>query len=481
MSTKTFNEILGIQPKPKGMETVQETSPVAPTTLPAGGQRVESQAPKQAPTIDSTLQGLPGAQQDKVPTGSVRPTTNLNQSEAEVGKVRQQDGGQDRIADPTATRQAVNDQDDADRQAKVTGMVKDMSAGLTHNSLVEQRKNELPLTKDGKIDWSQLRDENGNIDWNKISNLSEQAQMEYLKRVADDTPDETPEQRKKREKREKWSKIFSAIGDGVSAMANLYYASKGAPDMSAGARGSLSKASQALYDRLKAEREQNRQQRMNALHNIGALANTHVANEQKKEIQKMQVMRQAQDLELKAKEYELKAEDYKRKGRLNDANIALAQARQAESEARKLKIEIENKYLPQKMEDAHAVAVSTVHRNEGSAANSRAHANKATQTPARGSGSGRGRGSGGGKYTFRGKNYPNATMYNKAVMDYARKNGIQLKVQEEGSVGIPSWRTKSVAELAAEGEAYTEQGGNNGSSGGRHRNFASMGNFYVKK
>lgn len=42
-------------------------------------------------------------------------------------------------------------------------------------------------------------------------------------------PMETKEQREKRERRERINKTFAALGDGFSSLANIYYATKGAP------------------------------------------------------------------------------------------------------------------------------------------------------------------------------------------------------------------------------------------------------------
>lgn len=67
---------------------------------------------------------------------------------------------------------------------------------------------------------------------------------------------ESPEDRAKREKNEKWEKIFSAIGDGVSSLADLYYAGKtGISNYDA--QNSMSAKTKARWERLNAERRQN--------------------------------------------------------------------------------------------------------------------------------------------------------------------------------------------------------------------------------
>lgn len=68
--------------------------------------------------------------------------------------------------------------------------------------------------------------------------------------------EETPEQKKKREKRERMGKIFAAIGDGVSALSNLWFATKGAPS-SYNPDNSILKRTQAREDYLRKERFSN--------------------------------------------------------------------------------------------------------------------------------------------------------------------------------------------------------------------------------
>lgn len=67
---------------------------------------------------------------------------------------------------------------------------------------------------------------------------------------------ETPEEKAAREKREKREAALSAVGDGISALSNLFFTTKGAPN-SYDPRSSMSAAARARWDKLKAEREAN--------------------------------------------------------------------------------------------------------------------------------------------------------------------------------------------------------------------------------
>ena len=64
---------------------------------------------------------------------------------------------------------------------------------------------------------------------------------------------ETDEEKAQREKRERRNAMFSAIGDGISALSNLYFTTKGAPS-SYDASNSLSERAKARYDQHMAQR-----------------------------------------------------------------------------------------------------------------------------------------------------------------------------------------------------------------------------------
>ncbi len=72
----------------------------------------------------------------------------------------------------------------------------------------------------------------------------------------------TPEELEKEHKRRKLSAIFSALGDGISTLSNLYFASKGAPDMTP--KGTLSAKQQERWENLRKEREKKRKEYYNA-------------------------------------------------------------------------------------------------------------------------------------------------------------------------------------------------------------------------
>lgn len=99
-------------------------------------------------------------------------------------------------------------------------------------------------------------------------------QIDILKKAQADyaSANETEEQRKKREKREKSKRVIAAVGDGIRALSNLYFTSQYAPNMYNPDDTQLAKVD-ARQEKLKAEREANRDKYLNYSLRIGDLEN----------------------------------------------------------------------------------------------------------------------------------------------------------------------------------------------------------------
>lgn len=72
----------------------------------------------------------------------------------------------------------------------------------------------------------------------------------------------TPEEQAKEKKRERSGRIISAIGDGISALSNLYFTTQGAPNAYTG-QNTLSTAYKRRHDELNAKRNANHDKWMN--------------------------------------------------------------------------------------------------------------------------------------------------------------------------------------------------------------------------
>lgn len=104
------------------------------------------------------------------------------------------------------------------------------------------------------------------IGYDNQIDILKKAQADYAK------ANETDEQRKKREKREKAKRVIAAVGDGIRALSNLYFTSQYAPSMYNPNDSQLAKTD-ARQEKLKAEREANRDKYLNYSLRIGDLQN----------------------------------------------------------------------------------------------------------------------------------------------------------------------------------------------------------------
>ena len=82
-------------------------------------------------------------------------------------------------------------------------------------------------------------------------------QIAALNEAASRLKPETEEERKKRERREKSAKIVSAVSDGLQALSNLFFTTRGAPNMYDHKEASQLTPLQEKLEKLKAERQVN--------------------------------------------------------------------------------------------------------------------------------------------------------------------------------------------------------------------------------
>ena len=94
--------------------------------------------------------------------------------------------------------------------------------------------------------------------------------LEELRKAIDPYTPPTPEELEKEKKKEKRKKIFSAIGDGIAALSNLYFASQGAPSMYDG-KNTMTEAVKVSYDKLRSERDKKNAEYFNRLKGIQGL------------------------------------------------------------------------------------------------------------------------------------------------------------------------------------------------------------------
>lgn len=193
-------------------------------------------------------------------------------------------------------------------------------------------------------------------------------QIETLKAAAEAVKPETEEERRKRERQEKSKKIVSAVMDGTSALANLFFTTQYAPNSYNPQHSALTKTNDRI-EALKAERKANEDRYNNFMLKLGD-----VQNAKAKTLREMQAQQEAQKL---AREKDLR-----------DAEVHAWQAalqpdkeREQKGKADKAVYEAGSSYLelgnkPKELELKNATEIARANSYNASAANSYASANE---------------------------------------------------------------------------------------------------------
>jgi hypothetical protein len=116
-------------------------------------------------------------------------------------------------------------------------------------------------------------------------------QIAALQEAANRLKPETEEERKKRERREKSAKIVSAVSDGLQALSNLFFTTRGAPNMYDHKEASQLTPLQEKLEKLKAERQANADKYLQYSLKIGD-----AQNERAKTLREMEAEQEKQKL-----------------------------------------------------------------------------------------------------------------------------------------------------------------------------------------
>lgn len=248
---------------------------------------------------------------------------------------------------------------------------------------------------------------------------------------------ESDEEKAKREKREKGEAVLAALGDGISALSNLWFTSKYAPHSYDASKG-MSAATKARWEKVRAQREANDR----AYYEGWAKAKA------KDEAKERDDRNWRHTLEREKKQEERQRLKDERDARLGALNEQLKQKQisaaewKAEQERVKAMFAAENQRLDMSYKQAG------IRQRDAAAGASKA---SATASYAR-AGSYTGGGGSGGKvaHTFMGKKYKSDKDYVKDVTEAARQYNKRHK-GEEGFESISTYGRKA-EEFAGEVE-----------------------------
>ena len=167
----------------------------------------------------------------------------------------------------------------------------------------------------------------------------------------------TAEELENARKKEKRDKVFAAIGDGIAALSNLYFTTKGAPN-AFDPRNSLSAKARERWDKLNKEREENARYYMQEAMKAQAL------DDDRDDKDRSYMSKLQNDY----RNYLLKLSAENRAAELHDLDKQLRQGKINEQTYKAKKAEVEAKY-------AEATQKSVIAKNKASAKASNASAN----------------------------------------------------------------------------------------------------------
>ena len=270
---------------------------------------------------------------------------------------------------------------------------------------------------------------------------------ELFKKLNPYTPP-TDEELAKEKKKQKRDQIFAAIGDGISALSNLYFTTQGAPNMYSG-KNTASERLQVRYDRLMKERNENARAYLSGL--FGAMQADDVKARDDRTWRQQLAREKRADAIADAKE--------KRDNQIFDLNVKLQNnkisAAEADAERKRVEAEYADDLAKARLETEKAKAGAS--KASASASNARAgYYNRG--------------GSGGNKkrmtLTIDGKTtyYDTKEDYERAVQREAKRLGIKthqyVKTTENDVMGAKEKNVstpKPISQLAGEVETASNK------------------------
>ena len=227
-------------------------------------------------------------------------------------------------------------------------------------SLEEQERTDTPPTTDNLSPEEQERADAVAGTDRQIKTIQDWMQSEQNR-------PETEEQRKKRERREKSKKIIAAVSDGISALSNLFFTTRYAPNIYNHERGSQLNATNERIERLKAEREKKRDEYLNFSLKLGDLE-----NDRAKTLRELEAQQEARKLAREKAERDTERHKWQEALQPDIQREQAGKANRAEQQA--IAAQAEAQYAPQLQEAKLNTEKARAGAQQASAAASRASA-----------------------------------------------------------------------------------------------------------
>lgn len=181
-----------------------------------------------------------------------------------------------------------------------------------------------PSSDTGKQGLGGYLNDDGEIDTDKLRSLSINERMKVIDQWLRRNPEETPEDAARKQRRERWRNVYSALGDGIASLANLYYTTRYAPNAYDPTQGLTARAKER-YDRLQKERANTIEERLKMYDRLSTMADDFDAMEIKKQTAKANADYKASEAKRKADLAAAQQEVLKARAAKDSAATALAE------------------------------------------------------------------------------------------------------------------------------------------------------------
>lgn len=218
----------------------------------------------------------------------------------------------------------------------------------------KEPKDDVPVTKKAPLPTAQPTP--AGVEAPEATQPKKMSYVEMFRQMSPYKPP-TAEELENARKKEKRDKVFAAIGDGIAALSNLYFTTKGAPN-AFDPRNSLSAKARERWDKLNKEREENARYYMQEAMKAQAL------DDDRDDKDRSYMSKLQNDY----RNYLLKLSADNRAAELHDLDKQLRQGKINEQTYKAKKAEVEAKY-------AEATQKSVIAKNKASAKASNASAN----------------------------------------------------------------------------------------------------------
>lgn len=224
----------------------------------------------------------------------------------------------------------------------------------------KEPKDDVPVTKKAPLPTAQPTPAGA-----EAPEATQPKKMSYVEMFRQMSPYKPPtaEELENARKKEKRDKVFAAIGDGIAALSNLYFTTKGAPN-AFDPRNSLSAKARERWDKLNKEREENARYYMQEAMKAQAL------DDDRDDKDRNYMSKLQNDY----RNYLLKLSANNRAAELHDLDKQLRQGKINEQTYKAKKAEVEAKYAEETQKSVIAKNKASAKASNASAANSYASA-----------------------------------------------------------------------------------------------------------